>query len=293
MNDLLPAAVRARVGGSRWLPLHARANVGVGARGSKTVGPGIEFAQYRDYEPGDDLRYLDKNVYARLGRTVVRQFTVEQQLRVTVLVDRSASMAIDDAKWTLALQIAGLATFLTLNGSDRATVASFGEDGVTWGAPFSQASKLDETLDRLAELQPRGRAPAMDEIARRSLEHLHGSGVLVIVSDWLMDGVEEALKIWRARGQEIVAIQVLGARDVEPGEDLLGWSRLVDVETHDTTERYVDARALQEYREVFRTWQEAVEDAVWKAEGRWTSVRSDRDDAASVLTAFRRSGTIT
>lgn len=293
MNDLLPAAVRARVGGSKWLPLHARADVGVGARRSKAIGPGIEFAQYRDYEIGDDLRYLDKHIYARHRRTVIRQFTVEQQMRVTVLLDRSASMVIDDRKWRMAQQLAGLCGFLTLNGSDRVTYATFHAGDLQWGRSFSQPAKLEQQLDRIDELEPDGRTERLDDIARRSLEHLHGSGMLIVISDWFMDGVAEAIKIWRARGQEILALQVLAPQDADPGDEVLGWSRLVDVETHQRSERYLDARALAEYREAFRAWQEEVQNAVWNAEGRWVSVRADRDDLSHLLTAFRRNGLIT
>lgn len=293
MNDLLSAGVRARVGGSRWLPLHAKADVGVGARRSRSIGPGIEFAQYRDYEAGDDLRYLDRHVYARHGRTVIRQFTVEQQLRVSVLLDRSASMSLDASKWRLAQQVAALCGFLTLNASDRAVMASFGDEGLHWGRPFSHYLKLEHELQRISEIVPRGHASRLDDVARRSLENLRGRGLLVVISDFLMDGVEEAVKMWRARGQEIVAIQVLGRQDAEPDDDVLGWARLVDVETHERSERYVDARTLSEYHDVFRAWQDGVRDAVWQAEGRWVSARSDRDDVTTLLTTFRRNGLIT
>ncbi len=293
MNDLLPAALRARMGSSKWLPLHAKANVGVGSRNSRNIGPGIEFAQYRDYETGDDLRYLDKHVYARLGRTVIRQFTVEQQLRVNVLLDRSASMAVDDRKWRLAQQVASLCGFLTLNGSDRATMAWFHDDQLRWGKPFSRFPSLEQEMDRLSELVPGGQTKDLSEIARRSLEYLTGRGLLVVVSDWMMDGIEEAVHLWRARGQELLAIQILGPQDVDPSEELQGWSRLVDVETLERSERYIDARALGEYRDVFRSWQDEVQEAIWKAEGRWLSVRADQEDANQLLGAFRRNGIIT
>lgn len=293
MNDLLPAAVRARVGGSKWLPLHAKADVGVGGRSSKKIGPGLEFAKYKDYEIGDDLRHLDQHVYARLGRTVIRQFTVEQQLRVAILLDRSASMGVDPAKWRIAQQIASLCGFVTINGSDRAVMASFHDDELRWGTPFSQFRQLDHEIDRIAATERFGRTRRLDEVAARSLEHLYGRGLLIVVSDWLMDGVQEAVTMWRGRGQEILAVQVLGRQDAEPGDDLLGWSRLVDVETHERSERYVDAGALREYRDVFRAWQDELRDAVWKAEGRWVAVRSDRDDLPTLLTRFRRNGWIT
>lgn len=293
MNELLPAAVRARVGGSKWLPLRAQADVGVGARRSKKIGPGLEFAKYKDYEMGDDLRHLDQHVYARLGRTVVRQFTIDQQLRVTILLDASASMGVEPSKWRLAQQVASLCGFLTLNGSDRAVMASFRDDRLHWGTSFTQFPQLEHEIDRLGTLDPFGRTRRLDDIATRSLEHLYGGGLLVVVSDWLMDGVEEAVKIWRGRGQEVLAIQVLGAHDADPGDGVLGWSRLVDVETHERSERFVDDGALRDYREVFRAWQEQVQDAVWKAEGRWASVQSDRDDLPALLTRFRRNGWIT
>jgi len=293
MTPTLATEVRRLLGGSKLIALRAPANAAIGERRSKAIGPGIEFAQYRDYEPGDDLRHIDRHVYARLGRVVIRQFNVEQRLRVSVLLDASGSMALDPDTWRRAVELAAVFGEVTLNGGDQVRFGVVREGRVAWGPIASRGPLVQRELARLAAIQPEGAIGSFADVALRSLEPLGRPGVLVVISDWLVDGYAEALRTWRVRGQEIVAVQVLGAAEAGHATGTTGWVQLVDVETGDVVERRLDAHAWSLYRRELEAWSEDVRSAVWAAEGRWF-----RSDAASpldeaVVRSLRRQGLIT
>jgi uncharacterized protein (DUF58 family) len=293
MTPTLSTEVRRLLGGSKLIALRAPANAAIGERRSKAIGPGIEFAQYRDYEPGDDLRYIDRHVYARLGRVVIRQFNVEQRLRVSVLLDASASMALDPASWRRAVELAAVFGEVTLNGGDQVRFGVARGDRVTWGPIATRGPQLQRELARLASLEPGGAIGSLAEVALRSLEPLGRPGVLVVVSDWLVEGFAEALKTWRVRGQEVVAVQVLGAAEAGRSRSETGWVQLVDVETGEVVERRLDAQAWSLYAREVEAWSEEVRAAVWAAEGRWCRVASDVPLDEAAIQAFRRQGLIT
>ena len=246
-----------------------------------------------DYVPGDDLRYVDRHVYARLGRTVVRQFNVEQRLRVAILVDASGSMALDPATWRRAQELAAAFGEVTLNGADQVRFGIAQDGHVAWGSVVTRGPHLHRELARIAAVDPQGSGGTLADVAARSLEPLGRAGVLIVISDWLVDGFAEALRTWRVRGQEVVAVQVLGAAEVGPESGPSGWVRLLDAETGAVLDRRLDARAWSLYRGEVESWSEAVRAAVWSVEGRWVrSVATEPFDEAAVR-SLRRQGLIT
>lgn len=293
MTPILATEVRRLLGGSKLIALRAPANAAIGERRSKKVGAGIEFAQYRDYEPGDDLRYVDRHVYARHGRVVVRQFHMEQRLRVSVLVDASGSMALDPASWRRALEVAAVFGEVALNGGDQVRYGSVRGGRVVWGAVASRGPALQRELTRLSEVAPVGSGGSWADVAARSLEPLGEPGVLVVIGDWLVEGFAEALKTWRARGQELVAVQVLGAAEAGGAPPATGWVRLVDAETGEEVERRLDAAAWTAYRREVDAWSEEVRAAVWAAEGRWFRLDAAAPLDRAAVQALRRQGLIT
>lgn len=293
MSSALLAELRRILAGSKVVALHAPANAGIGERRSKALGQGMEFAQYRDYEPGDDLRHLDRHVYARHGRVVVRQFHMEQRLRITVLLDGSASMGHDPQVWQRTVELASLFGLAALNGGDQVRFCVAADDRLSWGATVSRVPQLEREVARLAAFVPHGPVTSLVDVAMRSLEHLTAGGLLVVVSDWLVDGVEDALRSWRVRGQELVAVQLLGAETAGNAEAATGWVNLVDVETGATAERRLDAAAWAQYRRELEDWSEAVRSAVWNVEGRWVRVAADVPLGEGTVRALRRQGLIT
>ena len=106
-------------------------------RRTMMMGGGIEFADYRDYTPGDDFRYLDWNVFARHGELLLKRFQEEEDLHVYIFVDCSRSMAFGEpSKFDLARQIAAALAYIALADLDRVSlIASAGSDGQTRWSP--------------------------------------------------------------------------------------------------------------------------------------------------------------
>ena len=152
MNALLPAGVRSQAAGAAWRAPWVSAAVGYGMRTGTALGSGVEFSQYRAFETGDDLRHVDKHVYGRLGRTVVRQYTQEQAVRVSVLLDASASMGWDLDKWRTAQRIAALSTLVSLQGGDHASLSLAQEGRIQEGPWRANPTSIDEELDRLGRV---------------------------------------------------------------------------------------------------------------------------------------------
>lgn len=292
MNRALPSEVMRALGHSKLIALQAPANAAIGERRSRAVGAGMEFAQYKDYEPGDDMRHLDRHVYARHGKTVVKRFHLEQRLRVSVLLDASASMAVDPGSWDRAVDVAAVFGEATLNGGDQVRFGVAKDGRVIWGEVTSRDAQLRREVSRLARIVPDGHFAAMTELASRSLEALDKPGMLVVISDWLVDGFAEALRSWRVRSQEVVAVQVLGEAEAG-GRGETGSLRLVDVETGEVVERQADARTWRAYRAAFAEWSAQVRSAVWAVEGRWVSTAAHEPLDASFVTDLRRQGLVT
>lgn len=292
MTGALPSEVRRAIGHSKLIASRAPANAGLGERRSRAIGSGMEFAQYKDYEPGDDLRHLDRHVYARHGKTVVKQFHHEQRLRVSVLVDASASLAVDPRSWDRVVEVAAVFGEVTLNGSDQVRFGVAKGPVVTWSGVVSRENQLRHEIARLAAVVPSGHLSSMAELASRSLEALSQPGMLVVVSDWLVDGFAEALRTWRVRSQEVVAVQVLGAAEAGKGGEI-GSLRLVDAETGEVVERQADARTWRAYRAAVADWGDQVRSAVWAVEGRWVSTSAVQPLNHGFITDLRRQGLIT
>lgn len=287
----LSSEVRRALGHSKLIA-YSPANAAIGERRSRALGSGMEFAQYKDYEPGDDLRYLDRHVYARHGKTVIKRFHLEQRLRVSVLLDASASMAVDPGSWQRVVEVAGVFGEAALNGSDqvRFGVAKLGR--VNWGGVSSRDTQLRRELERLANVVPEGSLDSFELLASKSLEALSEPGLLVVISDWLTEGFAAALRTWRVRSQEVIAVQVLGL--AESGKQVeSGALRLVDAESGEVVERQADSHTWRAYRAAIEEWSAEVRSAVWAVEGRWVSTSTGTPLGTDFVTDLRRHGLIT
>jgi uncharacterized protein (DUF58 family) len=240
-----------------------RVRVGVmkGDRRSKKRGSSIEFADYRNYSKGDDLRRLDWNVYARLERPFIKLLEEEEDLAVHLLVDASASMnwpdvASDANKLRYALKLAGALGHVALATGDLLTVTLLNSRGDrTWGPYRGQGNSL-----RLFQFLESGEAGGLTDV-NLSLRNygLHGRrpGLLFLLSDLLSpNGYKEGLNTLQARGYEIGLIHLLSPDEVEP--PVSGDLKLVDVETGQDAEITLDAPTLSLYQERLHTWQNEI-----------------------------------
>lgn len=285
--SLLAPSLLQKLKRSRLKPVWATARSGVGERRSKATGSGIEFADHREYQPGDDIRHLDHHAYNRLGHHLVRQFHLYQQLRITVLVDCSASMGSGSpAKLSRAAELAGILAYAGLSGGDQVMVGAFSDGKVTWFRQLEGVQRAPLLFGWLEQLRSGGRS-SIDASARASLPRLQRFGMLVVISDWLDDGLDDALSIWRGAGQELVGVRLLSPEEEEPERLGEGPVRLFDVESGHEVEISLDAEGYASYRRAVAEWTQRLRKALEGNEGRFFSVRSDEPLEEAVLTEWR------
>lgn len=289
---MLPPELLQRLRGAR---LHGRfvdPRHGVGERRSRGVGAGLEFADYREYQPGDDFRYLDRHIYARHGRTVLRQFHIEQQITVALLLDLSASMgAGEPAKLRLAKQITAALSAVALFGGDRVDVGLFDGRGIRWHPRMARTTALPQLFAWLESAEPSGEV-ALDAVARASYDRLAPGGILVVVSDWLLDGIPAALGRWFQRGQELIAVQVLAPEELDPRRLGSGALQLIDAERGEAIEIELNPDSELRYREAFEAHQRELNESLSGVQARTISASSEDSVDDVVLSRMRAQGVV-
>jgi uncharacterized protein (DUF58 family) len=230
-----------------------------GERRSKRKGQSVEFADYRNYVKGDDLRFLDWNLYARLDRLFLRLFMEEEDLHFYVLIDNSLSMDFGNpSKLHYARQIAAALAFVGLVNNDRVVIEAFNER-LTQSLPAVRGRRsLFRVLDFLQKLEPAGPSNLKESLRAFSIKS-SGKGVVVLLSD-LMDkgGYQDALRYLVARQFDIYVIQVLSQEEIEP--EILGDLKLVDIEDDDEAEITVSAPLMKRYKQNLAAYQASIQE---------------------------------
>jgi uncharacterized protein (DUF58 family) len=238
--DLIPPAVRARLRDLRLVARRAVGLQGIGLHASRSRGAGLEFAQYRAYEPGDELRQVDWKLYARSDRFFVREAERESPLAVWVVVDASASMGQADAarpattRLAAAKSLAACVVELALRQNDRFGLVTLRGDEVRLVPPASSARQRDRLLLELHALGAAGSWPAPARL-HPLWERTRPGDLVVMLGDFFdAAAIDVALRLATAR-RDVVAVRLLTAeerdfpfdgghrfRDPETGEELLG-----------------------------------------------------------------------
>jgi uncharacterized protein (DUF58 family) len=219
-----------------------------GERRSKRKGQSVEFADYRNYVIGDDLRFLDWNLFARLERLFIRLFMEEEDLHFYVLIDNSLSMDFGKpSKLHYAKQVAAALGFIGLVNMDRVVVEAF-NDRLTQSLPAIRGRKsLWRLLGFLDKIEPAGPSDLKQALRSFSIK-CSGKGIVVLLSDLMdKDGYEEALRYLVARQLDIYVIQILSQEEIEP--DVVGDLKLVDIEDDDVAEITVSGPLLKRYKQ--------------------------------------------
>jgi len=235
-----------------------RAGMMKGDRRSRKRGTSIEFADYRNYAKGDDLRRLDWNIYARLERPFIKLLEEEEDLAVHILVDASASMdwpgenGGENNKLRYGLRLAGALGHIGLSNNDWTTVSLISEgEHRRWG-PHRGTQHSIRLLQFLETAASAGKTELNGALRRYALRASR-PGLLFLISDMLSpDGYEEGLDILGSRGYESGIIHLLSPDEMSPplGGDL----KLVDVETGEDAEISLDVSTLGLYRKRLEAW---------------------------------------
>ncbi len=265
------------------------ASPGRGERRSRRQGAGLEFADHRRYSPGDDFRNIDWNVYARLGKLLLRVYEEEEDLWVYVLVDASRSMAVPDGrKLDHARRLAAAIAYVTLSGLDRVAVGTFSDKLDQQLNPARGKAWMFRTFDFLRRVQPSG-ATSFAE-AMRSFAHSHKRhGIVFILSDlYAQDGYEQGIDVLRHHRFEPVIVQLSDRRELEPG--LMGDVGIVDCETGERRELTVTPRLLAQYRAAHDAWRQEIQGFCRARQVPWFEAAVETPFEDIVLNMLRRGG---
>ena len=263
-----------------------------GERRSRRRGTSVEFADYRNYAVGDDLRRIDWNIYSRLEKLFLKLFLEEEDLRVHTLVDTSLSMNFGSpTKLFFAKKIAAALSYIGMVHHDRVTVEAFASSLQGDGpGPMRARSQIRRLLYYLEQMQPAGTSD-MNSAIKAFATRNSGPGVVVVISDFLDKyGYETALRSLIARNFEVYVIHVLSPDEVEP--PMTGDLRLIDAEDGDMAEITITAPLLDRYRRTVEAFKSGLRDWCAQRGIHYTFTTSDASFERLVLEYMRRNGLV-
>jgi uncharacterized protein (DUF58 family) len=190
-----------------------------GMHKSPYFGQSVEFLQHREYTTGDDLRHVDWKVWARQDRLYVKQFEEETNLRATLLVDVSRSMAYGSGpltKYEYACTLACSLAYLILRQQDGVGCMTF-DERVRMTVPVrTKSNHIFSIVDALSVQEPRDKTD-MQAILRQVAESAPRRGLMVLVSDLLADraGLVKGLRLLRQRGHDVLVFHVMDDEELD------------------------------------------------------------------------------
>ncbi len=266
------------------------ASVGHGERRSRTKGAGMEFADHREYQPGDDLRYLDPHVYARTGKTYVRQYDVYRQLPITILIDASRSMNYGEPnKFAYAVDLAATLGYVGLAGGDQVQVCVGAGEKLHWSPRYHGALRASRLFEWLDEQKPMSTG-TIGQALQLAMRNVTERGLLIVMSDWWADDVEADLKIISASGQELWGVQIAARDELDPSLLGDGEVRMVDVETGHEVELSLDRSTRERYKRSLEAWREQLQSLFAGVKGRLLLAPTDQTTYKLLLQDWRRMG---
>ena len=233
-SDLIPVDVRARLKALRLQARRISGAQGIGQHQSRSRGAGLEFAQYRAYEPGDELRQIDWKLYARSDKFFVREAERDSPLVVWCLIDATASMAQADAakpEWTRLQATKALSACvieLALKQGDRFGLIAVNEHGLTVVNAGSGTKHRDQCLLELHRLKAQGCWPGEAQ-CRPIWERMNANTLVLLLSDDYDEGCVSLAERLAVARREVLSIQILTAE--ERDFPFLGGHRFRDAET--------------------------------------------------------------
>ncbi len=276
-----------------------------GERRSTKRGTSIEFADYRDYTRGDDLRRVDWNVFARLERPYIKLLEEEEDLAVHMLVDTSRSMDYGDGgaspgdgsaaaelnKFRYAQRLTAALAYVALAAGDRLTVSALRDEGpaAQFGPARGRAHTL-RLLQFLEALKPGG-ATHLDVALRQYALGTRRAGLLFLVSDLFSPaGYVNGLSQLQGRGYEVAVLHLLAPDELDP--PLAGDLRLIDAETGAPQDVTLDGSLRELYRRRVNGWRDEIEGYCLKRKIHFVPVTTDLPWDELVLFHLRQRGLV-
>lgn len=300
-NDLLlPESVRRKLDPLMLVASRVRSGAMKGERRSVKRGTSIEFADYRNYAPGDDLRKLDWNVYARLEKPYIKLLEDEEDLAVHLLLDASASMnwPTDEAeasdtehnKLLYGQRLFASLAYIALTTGDRLLMSALNHEGWQQFGPARGRAQIVAMLRYAHNLVATGTTDLNSSLREYALRERR-PGLLVIISDMFSPtGYVEGLNMLLGKGHEVLLLHLLAPDEVTP--PLAGDLRLVDIETEVGQEVTVDATMRAVYQQRLQNWLGEIRSDCGRKGVHYLMLQTDTPFEKALLYDLRRLGIV-
>lgn len=272
-----------------------RAGVMKGERRSTKRGTSIEFADYRNYTRGDDLRRVDWNIFARLERPFIKLLEEEEDLAVHLILDASDSMNwpregnADQNKFRFAQRVVAGVGHMALGTGDQLSVVSLGAPSVVWG-PFRGRGHTLALMDFVGRINAKGTTDlnaGLTTYARRGPR----PGLCLLVSDLMSPtGYQDGIAALQGRGFEVGLIHILSPDEIRP--QLVGDLQLVDVETGLPQDVSVDGGMVDMYQRRLIAWRDDIEAYCTRRGIHYATVETSTPWEELILFELRRLGVV-
>jgi uncharacterized protein (DUF58 family) len=281
-NRDLDRLARLRLGAARRFTNRARGEH-LAAKG----GTSTEFCDFRDYSPGDDVRFVDWNVFARINRPYLKQYHLEEEMHVVLVVDASTSMTFE-GKLPLAARLAAAFGAIGLRGGEKVSAYAVGNGAMVSLRPSTGRTSQGKLFAFLESIKGGGEQP-LEEGIESVLRRHRGRGVVVLLSDFLTTGdLKRAFNLVHHAGLETFALQVLGPAEIAP--EVTGDFRLVDSETDSTLDISNAGALLALYHEYRATLEAQLATLCSQRQGRFFSTSSAEPFERLFFETLRRKG---
>ena len=218
-----------------------------GERRSKRQGESVEFADYRNYVVGDDLRFINWNIYARLEKLLLKLFLEEEDLNVSVLFDMSRSMDWGNPnKGLYAKRVAAALAYIGLVRMDRVNLYGYNSTIVHEMVGIRGRRFTGQVMKFLEGIEFQGASHFSNAARRFALRH-RGKGVVLVLSDFMdKGGYADGIRYLLSRDLDLYVIQVLSPEEIDP--TLRGDLKLKDIEDEDVAEVSISDALLKRYK---------------------------------------------
>ncbi|MFC1743813.1 DUF58 domain-containing protein [Candidatus Riflebacteria bacterium] len=217
----------------------------IGNRMTRRHGGSAEFADYKEYQPGDDLRFIDWNLFARLEKLYVKLFHNEEALDIYIFLDTSDSLAFDEKKAFYSKQLVGALAFIALQFQDRVKIIPT-EQGMERSTSMLSGAPSAKTVFSFLSHIPGSTDSNFEQCVLQFTKHTRRVSLVFVISDFFFN-YQETLKRLNFYKHQVHLIQVLTPEEMHP--DFLGHYKFQDVETKEGLDLFLEPPLLEQYYE--------------------------------------------
>lgn len=250
-------------------------------------GRGLEFADYRQYAPGDDVRHIDWKAYKRLNRLLLRLFDEEQDLPIYLFIDASRSMR-EGQKFDQARRIAAALCYIGLVHLDHVSILPFGAKLGADTVPGRGRGRIFSVFDRLEKLEATGETDLRQSF-RQFASRSQRRGVAVVISDFFDPaGCEDGLKVLTGAGHDVLVVHIVSTRERELDE--LGHVRFVDSESGTHRDIELTSGLARAYREAWHAHADEIREFCGRYRLSYIRAAAEEPFEDVIMQTFRQGG---